>query len=145
MGKSLIIKGADFSKVAIERGMTLHYSDVNWTANSQFISDETNPSYGRIYTSGEIPDRSAVNNIDVREYTHIKTTVIKRTSSTAAGGLGFLDADKNIIYGILYKGESTDGYTVIDMDIPSGCSFVGTTAWDEPNSLGYGDWYMELT
>lgn len=149
MGKALIIKGADFSKVAIggtNTGVTtLHYPDVNWIDHSQFISDSSNESYGKIYTSDAIPDRSAIDNIDVRGYTHIKTTVVKRTISTSAGGLGFLDANKNIISGVLYKGESTDGYIVVDMDIPSGCCFVGTTAWTEPNELGYGNWYMELT
>lgn len=146
MGKSLIIKGADFSKVAVANNrVILHYSDVNWIDNSQFISDSSNNSYGKIFTSDVIRDKSAVDNIDVREYKHIKTTVVKRTSSSSTGGLGFLDANKNIISGVLYRGESTDGYTVVDMDIPSGCCFVGTTAWTEPNGLGYEDWYMELT
>ena len=123
----------------------LTYSDVEWIEHSQYITDASNASYGKIYTSSEITDKVATNSIDVRGFTHIKTVVVKRMSSNSAGGLGFMNANNQIISGILYRNESTNGYKVIDMDIPEGTAFIGTTAWTEPNSFGYGDWYMELS
>lgn len=154
MGKVLIIKGADFSQNALieggggEEGIIYTYKNIAWTNNSQFISDSSNNFYGKLYTDSSIADRSATNLsavIDVEDFTHVKTTVIKRQGAAAAGGLVFLNSNKQPIEGILYKGEQNDGYKILDMDLPIGTKYIGTTAWTEPNNLGYGDFYLHLT
>lgn len=129
MGKSLIIKNANFHKVSIEVSKKDISSMFTWEDNYAIVG--IGSSLGEKTTDPSDSNYKllcASNYVDISGFTTLTLTALCRASSKAKIGLAFYYSTNvsSVISGIVYNNEENT-YKTKTITIPSGANYIRTT------------------
>lgn len=129
MGKSLIIKNADFSRVSISVVKQDISSMFTWEDNYAIIG--TGKDLGKKNTDLKEPKYKllcASNYVNISKFTTLTLTALCRQSSSATLGLAFYRStdESSVISGVVYNNDE-DTYRIKTITIPFGAVYIRTT------------------
>lgn len=129
MGKSLIIKNANFSRVSITVSKQDISSMFTWEDNYAIVgagkslgiknTDPNNPNYKLFCAS---------NYVNISKFGTLTLTALCRASSSATLGLAFYSSadESSVISGVVYNNEENT-YKTKTITIPSGAVYIRTS------------------
>lgn len=131
MGKTLIIKGADFSENSIEEKVNVNVNITElflFTDNKLIVADERNKLFGKTSVSSV---SAASNFVDVSKYKTLSVNVVNYNKLSGLGGICFYtDSNENaVISGIVNYDPSADNNTmkVQNIAVPINAKYVRLT------------------
>lgn len=129
MGKSLIIKNANFRGVSIDVSEQDISSMFTWQDNYAIIG--TGEKLGKKFTDSNDPNYQlfcASNYVDISGFSTLTLTAVCRASSAATLGLAFYSSaeESSVISGIVYNNDENI-YRIKTITIPSGAVYIRTT------------------
>lgn len=133
MGKTLIIKGADFSENRIEEKVHVNVNITElflFTDNNLIVSVGSDPLFGKLSASSV---SAASNFVDVSKYKTLSVNVVNYNKNSGKGGICFYtDSNENAVIsgsGIVNYDPSADNNTmkVQNIAVPINAKYVRLT------------------